>query len=102
MHLDNFAIAARETGQNLRFEWNHAADATGIAGYAHALDQNPATLPTNLVGSEPSAAFKDLKPGSWFFHLRARDGAGNWSPPTHYPVTVPPPPPPPPTAPPKK
>ncbi|MBM4033141.1 MAG: hypothetical protein FJ291_15350 [Planctomycetes bacterium] len=102
MYLDNFAIAAHETGQNLRFEWNHAADATGLAGYAHALDQNPATLPTNIAAAEPTAAFKDLKPGNWFFHLRARDGAGNWSPPTHHPVVVPSPPPPPPPVPPKK
>lgn len=102
MYIDNFTIAARETGQNLRFEWNHAADATGIAGYAHALDQSPATEPAQLLGVEPAAAFKDLKPGNWFFHLRARDGAGNWSPTTHFPVAVPPPPPPAPPAPAKK
>ncbi|HUT35130.1 MAG TPA: hypothetical protein VNE39_16685 [Planctomycetota bacterium] len=105
VYIDNFAIGAPETGQSLRFEWNAVADATGIAGYAHALDQSPTTLPTQLRGADATAAFKDLKPGKWFFHLRTRDGAGNWSPPTHFPVTVPPPPPPPPptpAAPPKK
>ena len=100
MHVDNFTLSAPETGQNLRFEWNHVADATGIPGYAHTIDQAPATLPTSLIGPEPFAAFKGLAPGNWFFHLRARDGAGNWGPTTHFPILVPPPTPPP--APPKK
>jgi len=103
MYIDNFTIAARETGQNLRFEWNAAADATGIAGYAHAIDNNPATQPTKIAGTATTAAFRALKPGKWFFHLRARDGAGNWGPATHFPVVVPTPPPPPkPKSPPRK
>ncbi|HPD16981.1 MAG TPA: hypothetical protein PLE19_18690 [Planctomycetota bacterium] len=99
MYLDNFTIAERESGQNLRFEWNAAADATGIAGYAYALDQAPATQPANLAGPAATAAFQGLKPGNWFFHLRACDGAGNWGPVTHFPVVVPAPPPPAPPAP---
>ena len=101
-YIDNFTIAARESGQNLRFEWNAVADATGIAGYAYALDQAPATLPDKLVGTDAAAAFQNLKPGNWYFHIRTRDGAGNWSPPAHFPIVVPPPAPAPTAAPPKK
>ena len=94
MYVDNFTIATRETGQNLRFEWNAALDPTGIAGYAYALDQKPDTLPAQLNGTAPAATFQSVAPGNCFFHLRVRDGAGNWSAPTHFPVAVPTPSPP--------
>ncbi|MFP4057466.1 MAG: hypothetical protein ACLF0G_11410 [Candidatus Brocadiia bacterium] len=87
--IDNFAITAREDGETLRFEWTTVTDPTGIAGYATALDQKADTLPTELRGTETSAKFSDLKPGTWYLHVRARDGAGNWGPATHFPTRVP-------------
>ena len=93
-HIDNFAISARENGQNVQFEWNATVDPTGIPGYAYALDKAPTTSPAKLLGTAATATLKGIAPGNWFFHLRARDGAGNWSAPTHYPITIPPPAPP--------
>jgi len=87
-YIDNFAIATPESGQNLRFEWNAVADPTGIAGYAYAFDKKPNTTPTQLRGPSPAASFQNVAPGTWFLHLRARDGAGNWGPTTHFKTAV--------------
>ena len=88
-YIDNFAIAAPENGQKLCFEWTAVKDATGIAGYAFALDQAPGTQPTQLSGTGLAAALGSPGPGKWAFHLRARDGAGNWSPAVHVPIAIP-------------
>ena len=88
-HIDNFAISVPESGQKLQFEWSVVKDNTGIAGYAHAFDKVPTTLPTQLGGSAITTALKSPGPGDWFFHLRARDGAGNWGPVVHFPVAIP-------------
>ena len=88
-YIDNFAIAAPANGQKLCFEWTAVKDPTGIAGYAFALDRSPGTQPTKLNGPALTAALANPGPGQWFFHLRARDGAGNWSPPAHVPIAIP-------------
>jgi len=68
-----------------------ATDPTGITGYAWCVDKNAATLPAKVRGTEPRAVLEGLEAGKWFFHLRVRDGAGNWSAPTHFPLVVAPP-----------
>jgi len=82
-HVDNFHIAPRPTGA-VRVHWSVPADPTGIAGYSLRLDRSPATVPdTTIDARAPSARFTDLAPGTHYVHVRARDGAGNWSPPVH-------------------
>jgi DNA-binding transcriptional ArsR family regulator len=57
---------------------------SGISGYSYVWDNAPDTLPPEvpdtggdvLTASSPS--FPDG--GDWYFHIRARDGAGNWAP----------------------
>jgi len=59
-------------------------DPTGIAGYSVTLDRQPATTPpTKVNGSRPNAWALD--DGAWYVHVRAVDGAGNWSAATHVP-----------------
>ncbi len=87
-YIDNFAISTRETGKKVTLEWNVATDPTGIAGYAWSVDKKPESLPTRLSGTKPEAVLENLGPGKWLFHLRVRDGAGNWSAPTHFPIEV--------------
>jgi subtilisin family serine protease len=65
--------------------WPGADDAhSGIDGYSYEWSQNPATAPDETkdtaATSATSAPFAD---GSWWFHLRTRDNAGNWAPPVH-------------------
>ena len=63
------------------FAWS-AGDATsGVAGFSFALDQIADTTPTTASsGTATSAQFAGLVDGSWYFHVRAVDVAGNWGP----------------------
>ncbi len=62
--------------------WDVPADATGIAGYYYLLDQSPNSKP----GPDPSnfvdgrrMELSNLEGGIWYFHLIAKDRAGNLS-----------------------
>ena len=69
---------------NPKFTWTAAQETGGsgtIAGYSYVLDQNPATVPPEQVTStDDTKKYDTLAPGVWYFHIRARDGAGNWGP----------------------
>ncbi|HET9870101.1 MAG TPA: hypothetical protein VFR02_06375, partial [bacterium] len=67
--------------------WKAPSDATGIAGYLYQLDGDPSTLPEPgqaLATEDTRASLSELKSGIWYFHLLARDRAGNVSEPVHY------------------
>lgn len=62
--------------------WDAPADATGIAGYYTLLDQSPNSRPlideksfTDVRRQE----LKELQSGVWYFHVVAKDKAGNLS-----------------------
>ena len=80
--IDNFTVFGRGVGT---FEPTWVSyDPTGIAGYSVTLDRQPATTPpTEVNGSRPNAWALD--DGPWYVHVRAVDGAGNWSAATHVP-----------------
>ena len=62
------------------FTWA-AADASGISGYSWTLDHAADTvLDTTSDGSAATASFSNVADGTWYFHVRASDGAGNWGP----------------------
>ncbi|NLV41362.1 MAG: DUF5011 domain-containing protein, partial [Candidatus Hydrogenedentes bacterium] len=75
--------------------WNGASDgATGVSGYSFVFSTNPAAAVDDTVdlahSADPhtvtSAALAD---GAWYFRLRTRDGAGNWSAPVTWgPTTI--------------
>ncbi len=83
-HFDNFVIGQIGTRSPV-FHWE-ATDTTGIAGYSYELDREPGTVPDETPeGTERSQRkFPKLDKGRWYFHIRALDGAGNWSETTHY------------------
>ena len=77
--LDNITFYSAKAS-SAGFEWSVPDDDNGISGYSYVLDQKPDTLPDEKIETQATKAdFKNLKPGMWHFHLRARDGAGNWS-----------------------
>ena len=90
--IDDYAMyspAATQAG----FRWAAPASPSGISGYSWVLDSSDATVPPEkLCGSTLQADFTGLKPGRHVFHLRARDGAGNWGPTSSVPfqLTAPP------------
>jgi hypothetical protein len=64
---------------------------SGIDCYYYFFDQKPDTVPSpenalKLLGS--STEVKANEPGAWYFHVIARDKAGNLSAPTHFAVLV--------------
>ena len=80
-----------------RFDWTEPVDPSGISGYSFWLNHLPATEPDTLSdGTSTSVNFSGLADGIWYFHCRARDGAGNWGSSSHYQIKIdteaPPPP----------
>jgi Matrixin len=62
------------------FTWS-ATDASGIGGYSWTLDHAAGTLPdTTTDGAAAAASLSTVADGTWYFHVRAQDGAGNWGP----------------------
>ncbi|MBI3921142.1 MAG: fibronectin type III domain-containing protein [Armatimonadetes bacterium] len=81
--LDNITIYSPES-TSAGFQWQAPPDASGIAGYSYLVDQQKDTVPEEKVMTHDRQCHLDgLKPGAWFFHLRACDRAGNWGPPSH-------------------
>lgn len=69
------------------FTWT-ATDATsGLDALSWSLDQSswtwPDKIPEDESGTATTQAYSDLAPGQWYFHIRARDKAGNWGAPAH-------------------
>ena len=71
------------------FTWTTPADASGIAGYSYLLDTSATTTPdTTIDTSGNSKSYSNIANGTWHFHVRARDNAGNWGTANHYRVQI--------------
>ena len=71
------------------FNWTKPTDLSGISGYSYRLDHHPQTRPDTVnEGIPTSVTFSNVADGTWYFHCRARDGAGNWGPPNHYRIKI--------------
>jgi len=67
------------------FSWTEPASSSGIIGYSYILDQNPNTIPDTITeGSSKSKCYMNVSYGSWYFHVRAQDGDGEWGSTDHY------------------
>ncbi len=86
--LDNFVLASPR-GRNPEFIWEAPQAASGITGYSWLLDRKPAAEPpAKISGTAARAAFKNVEPGTYYFHVRARSGAGRWSRSAHVRITI--------------
>jgi subtilisin family serine protease len=67
--------------------WSGAFDyGSGIDGFSFLWDHAAATIPDTIKDAEEStgqATSPPLAPGTYWFHLRTRDNAGNWTQGTH-------------------
>ncbi len=83
--LDNFGFIGPRPPLPL-FNYS-SSDATGIATYRVAFNQNPDSSAETDLPSDPTE--KRLlavdQPGMWYIHAAAQDGAGNWSETVRYP-----------------
>ncbi|HNX60585.1 MAG TPA: fibronectin type III domain-containing protein, partial [Spirochaetota bacterium] len=70
--------------------WTPPKDESGIVGYASLLSRDPDTNPTvqNLSERTRSETIRSLGEGITYYHLRAIDGAGNYSRTVHFPLRV--------------
>ncbi|HJN17516.1 MAG TPA: hypothetical protein QGH10_18565, partial [Armatimonadota bacterium] len=81
--IDNFMIA-RVGKSSPSFRWK-AADATGITDYSYVLDQTPVTVPDDAgEGLATTKTFRGTQAGQYYFHIRAKDGAGHCGDSIHY------------------
>ncbi len=79
----NFPVEARSARDQYRIGWNVPDDSSGISGFNWSVDRDPDGRPAEemriLRGEERRASAEVEKDGSWYFHVIARDYAGNWS-----------------------
>ncbi len=88
VNIDNFVIGSR-FGTSPTFRWGVKPPSSGIRGNAWSLKTQSTSTPSKkLMGSARETSFKNLKPGSYYFHVRAQSGAGIWGPPAHYAFTI--------------
>jgi len=74
---------------NPTFEWTAPPSGSGISGYSYVLDQAPDTEPDlSADTSGNSRHYTNVADGTWYFHVRALDNAGNWGSPDHFQVNI--------------
>ena len=65
------------------------AEMSGISGYSWSFDQMPISSPLEIImTTDNRLAFRIPSDNSWYFHLKAQDGAGNWSKTYHYQLNI--------------
>ncbi len=82
----NFRGGERFNQDNYVIEWNIPDDSSGIAGFNYTIDQKEDGSPNkvmNILRRENRRAEVEVdEDGWWYFHVNARDYAGNWSQPS--------------------
>ncbi|MDR1470837.1 MAG: SpoIIE family protein phosphatase [Spirochaetaceae bacterium] len=87
---DNFTDGRPISRTQAAIRWRGAKDSSGIAGYAYSWGRDPGAVPPEeLMILEPASGSGAIteetdEDGTWYFSLRSRDNAGNWS----APVTI--------------
>ena len=71
---------AWSNSQTVSLSWGGATDANGIDGYSYAFSPVPSFVPDEVkdVEETTTSLTMTLADGEHWFHIRARDGAGNW------------------------
>lgn len=86
----SYTLGVRSRKSLVTLNWSRPADSSGINAYRYSWDRNPDTDPS-LDGDNPlvyqprATTFTADEDGLWYFHVSARDNAGNWSDPRHVP-----------------
>ncbi len=74
---------------NPSFTWTTPSDAGGIGGYSYVLDGLATTIPdTTADAAGNTKTYSSIPDGTWYFHVRAKDNAGNWGTVDHYRVQI--------------
>ena len=63
-----------------RVNWTTSTDVcSGLAGYSYAWSANATAAPDSVVDTATTTYTQSLADGTWYFNIRAKDNAGNWS-----------------------
>ena len=77
--IDNLRIGKYCASGDVTFKWA-CTDDSGVVGYSFLLDGDPLAVPEATVAStRPEKSYECLADGRWWFHVRAKDGCGNWA-----------------------
>jgi hypothetical protein len=88
-HIDNVRLITLLSGTSGIVLRASAADALGVAGFAHAWSGEPDAEPPNKITStDGTISAKDVPEGRQWLHVRAIDRAGNWGPVEHVPFII--------------
>ncbi len=70
---------------DIDLSWTPVTDVSGVT-YYYILDDSSGTNPDSTSSSTTglSKSYSNQADGTWYFHVRARDGAGNWGSIDHY------------------
>ena len=84
-HIDNFGfLPAASSAKGISLAWK-ATDPSGIRDYSYHWSAAASEEADNRPeGAAAEAKFSSLPEGAQYFHIRARDRAGNWSRTAHY------------------
>ncbi|MCK5306419.1 MAG: hypothetical protein KAJ66_04730 [Candidatus Omnitrophica bacterium] len=88
--IDNFRISGLSfANSDVEFSFSAEDDISKELEYSFCFDHNPDTIPDILSeGAKNSFTYQDRPDGKWYFHVRAKDKAGNWGMPNHYRIII--------------
>ncbi len=73
----------------LNFSWHDSDAGSGIIGYSYRLDSDShGSASPELRTATSSISLHGLTTGTWYFHVRALDRAGNWGSTSTFPVRI--------------
>src|SRR5579875_3348377 len=74
---------------DMSFAWTSLDAQSGVVGYSYRLDHNSGgTAEPVIRTTATSVSLNGLTTGTWYFHVRARDAAGNWGKTATFPVKI--------------
>ncbi|TFF89529.1 MAG: hypothetical protein EU549_00220, partial [Promethearchaeota archaeon] len=82
----NFAYSSND----VEIEWTKPQDASDITNYFYMWDKNPNTIPEffeHIIDTR-NVSLNNLSDGTWYFHVRANDTAGNAGETGHFNFTI--------------
>ena len=85
--IDNFTIFSPR-GRNPAFAWRVHAPCE-MKGYSYVFDQSTNTVPPEKVRTQAKrAGLKNVKPGTWYLHVRACGQDGRWGESAHRKIEI--------------
>jgi parallel beta-helix repeat protein len=70
-------------------DWSGLDDTSGITGYSYSFDHSATADPGDVSeGVATAITYTDVADGTWYFHIKAKNGSGLWSEVTHRTINI--------------